>query len=194
MTDHHLDAKAWEVRALLDGRKTMTRRLAALPPKKIGGRLMTGCVSSWTRVQPGDRLWVREAWAPDFDGAALWRESRWGSEPFSPEDKPVKWRPSIHMPRWASRLTLIVTATKIERLQEISDDDSLAEGVDLNGAVAGHDFNIDHEWWPGGPRRQFERLWRSLHGPDSWDANPEVVALTFRVVRANIDSAEAWAA
>ncbi len=201
MTDHHLDAKAWEVRALLDGRKTMTRRLAALPPKKIGGRPMTGCVSPWQRVQPGDRLWVRENFRETEggvirDGAGGQMDYIEPSVEYMADGIPSgrRWTPSIHMPRWASRLTLVVTAKKIERLQEISDDDSLAEGVDLNGAVAGHDFNIDHEWWPGGPRRQFERLWRSLHGPDSWDANPEVIALTFRVVRANVDSAEARAA
>ena len=211
MTDHHLDAKAWEVRALLDGRKTMTRRLAWRYKVDVeSGDLRWP--SPWQRVKPGDRLWVKEAWqyarkqycacpqpsepspCDDWHEGIGCRSDREGIVLRADGDQAPIWHPSIHMPRWASRLTLIVTATKIERLQEISDDDSLAEGVDLNGAVAGHDFNIDHEWWPGGPRRQFERLWRSLHGPDSWDANPEVIALTFRVVRANVDSAEARAA
>src|SRR5262249_23521302 len=85
-----------------------------------------------------------------------------------------KWRPSIHMPRAASRLTLTVTATKIERLQAISSEDAEAQG----GRCA-------MSAWTS--VRHFQDLWERLHGADSWRANPEVVALTFTVARENID-------
>lgn len=90
--------------------------------------------------------------------------------------------PSIHMPRAASRLTLIVTATKIEKLQDISEEDATAEGAPLE--IAGNDAKgviLTR-------RTGFVRLWGSLHGTDSWLSNPEVVALTFTVEKRNIDA------
>ena len=93
------------------------------------------------------------------------------------------WRPSIHMPRWASRLTLRITDVRVQRLQEISEADARAEGAPLElrlldsvrlGATASH---------TGG----FERLWESIHGPDSWASNPWVWCLSFRVIHKNID-------
>lgn len=95
------------------------------------------------------------------------------------------------MPRWASRLTLIVTDVRVERLQDISEDDAIAEGVEevsddgpvLTGIPCGTIY-ADH-------RSAFRDLWNSLHGPGSWDANPWVAAITFRPVFANIDSTEA---
>src|SRR5437016_2152973 len=97
------------------------------------------------------------------------------------------------MPRWASRLTLIVTATKIERLQDISMDDAAAEGLWYceKGDAAGFWFS-DKSMEGGvigdGAVECFQFLWESLHGEDSWDAKPEVVALTFEVHKTNIDS------
>lgn len=153
----------------------------------------------WWRVKPGDRLWVREnAWFPEG------RKNPNGHVTYQADhgiDRALKWTPSIHMPRWASRLTLIVTATKIERLQEITEQDCEREGCRWYS----HSKSWAVEDVPVGvltsyiveadtARGCFEGLWRHLHSDDAWDANPEVVALTFRVVRANIDSAEARAA
>ncbi len=190
MTDRPIIFSAPMVRALLDGRKTQTRRLAwRARAHRVG---QSPAPSPWQRVHPGDRLWVRETWclgldAPRPDGkefaiyAAEYRnpgEQTWRA--FKP------WRPSIHMPRWASRITLHVEAVRVERVQEISEADAAAEGAPA-------------DWEPGVARALmqaiapaaafsphatgFARLWNTLHGPGAWEGNPEVVVLQFRVVK-----------
>ena len=156
MTDRPIIFSGPMVRALLDGHKTMTRRLAwrECRPGERGG-VREHLPSPLQRVRPGDRLWVREA-------------------------------PAIHMPRWASRLTLVVTAMRIERLQEITAQDCIAEGCEISGMMAdpetGDPIPRDDFWRP------FSDLWCSLHGKDSWDANPECIVLSFSVHKANIDA------
>lgn len=95
------------IRALLEGRKTQTRRLTSSPLAK---------------AQPGDRLWVREAWQR-HGSHVLYRADDAAGHITSP------WRPSIHMPRSASRLTLLVTSVRRQRLHDITEEDALAEGV-----------------------------------------------------------------
>ena len=158
MADHPIIFSGPMVQALLAGRKTQTRRLAwreepgfATPmfgdtPVRHSGR-----PSPWQKVTPGDRLWVRESGhllreAYDSNPAQgdLYRDAGFQHTvdgaivPARPYDASLsEWvddcqranRPSIHMPRWASRLTLIVEAVKIERLQDISHKDAEAEGV-----------------------------------------------------------------
>lgn len=214
------------VRALLDGRKTMTRRLAWGKPmpglyESSGGPLTPiPRPSPWQKVKPGDRLWVRENFSPCngsddrnpkikdasyavlADGAQVFRDGRQvaGLDEYAPGALDnIVWRPSIHMPRWASRLTLTVTATKIERLQEMSAPDAIAEGIEMESAdppfyyVPGiwpHSITAVGIEEPGRiPHavRSFAKLWTHLHGAESWDANPEVVALTFTVAKQNID-------
>jgi hypothetical protein len=105
-------------------------------------------------------------------------------------------RASMHMPRWASRLTLIVTATTIEHLQGISEADAKAEGIEYREDCFGT-WNPDGTMRCGGAdnaREAFRCLWINLHGTGAWDANPEVVALRFTVIKANIDALEARAA
>lgn len=186
------------VRALLDGRKTMTRRLAwSFVRRKLARDLTSGnpCLvddrgrttapSPWRNVEPGDRLWVRECWAgyiEKMDGTTgvPWAHYRATDEnDFLPG---MKWKPSIHMPRWASRLTLVVTSTKIERLQDISEADAKAEGWTPRPEVS-----ADPEVHRDAARDWFSDLWTDLHGVESWRSNPEVVALSFKVVRQNID-------
>lgn len=176
MTDRPILFSAPMVLALLKGRKTQTRRLAWRDPDE--------CVASlWHKVNPGDRLWVRETLrrfdrtpptaqyaatitavvAPPgkpkhVNGAALWNYPR-----------PVM--PSIHMPRWASRIDLEVTAVRIERLWEIDEADAKAEGVERGDDPLGPHSYVS----------LFENLWGQIHGPDSWAKNPEVVVLTFEV-------------
>ncbi|MFL1405413.1 hypothetical protein ACJO2E_08730 [Marinobacter sp. M1N3S26] len=128
--------------------------------------------------QPGDRLWVRETWrqfnAIDECGCSespcgcpctdtvLYRATH--------DDGESKWRPSIHMPRWASRITLEITDVRVERLQDISVADAKAEG----GPTHGHSgAEISY-------RRGFRHLWSQINGPDSWDANPWVWVIEFR--------------
>ena len=181
------------VRALLAGRKTMTRRLATSP---------------LARCKPGDRLWVRETFS--YDGLDCDRGGilpPWYWADGNPEGGDwTKPRPSIHMPRWASRLTLIVTANRIERLNDISPADAMAEGAkrfdDIPISKYQSQYPTNADRWsmeePGdtgeclsSARTAFGAYWIKLHSGDSWDANPEVVALTFRVERRNIDKLEA---
>lgn len=214
------------VRALLEGRKTMTRRLAWKEgkPKTIKGRAMTGFrrASPWQRVKPGDRLWVREnyrlnAWGEDGElwfkypanDQVLWvdptdgdiaqdwiehacdeldrRGVQLNENGNYPSTAPLATRPSIHMPRWGSRITLIVSGFKIEPLHNISEADAEAEGV-----YTGKDGDL-------GPldisaRALFSDLWRTINGADSWGQNPEVVAISFKVEKRNIDDHNARAA
>lgn len=195
MTDRPIIFSAPMVRALLEGRKTMTRRIAWKPLRLIGeggfGRVgLLQDPSPWQRVQPGDRLWVRENWQSDVRNVGHPPRDVPRTEPvwFAAGGDPINspgafaiqatgWRPSIHMPRWASRITLTVTAVRVERLQEISTDDALAEGCGLRDGMHHLALRI----------AEFRDLWNSLHGPSAWDANPEVVALTFTVAKENID-------
>lgn len=182
MKDRPIIFSAPMARALLEGRKTQTRRLASSPLAK---------------VRPGDRLWVREAWHPHDGWNLLVQE---GLRP-GPKvavyraDRPTavsKWRPSIHMPRWASRLTLTVSDTRRQRLQDISAQDCIAEGIDPRPHLCGCEVcALTSQLCPATASSivlAFAELWRSLHGAESWDANPEVVALTFTVELRNIDS------
>jgi hypothetical protein len=225
------------VKALLEEEKTMTRRLLK-PPRKWAQKypllrldvLDDGLwfwdgendrvgVSAPTPYTTGDRLWVREAFSgphgytgtPPRDwlsGCDIWY---WADG--NPEDGDwTKPKPGMHMPRWASRMTLTVTGVKVERLQEISEEDAQAEGVEGPGVE-----REDHDWsicpQCGGTclynglsgnlgvmpdcdcyecdthRKRFMHLWNHLHGPDAWAANPWVVAVGFSVALRNIDVA-----
>lgn len=181
MTDIPIIFSAPMVRALLDGKKTMTRRLAYDPK---------GRPSIWLKSKMMERrLWVREnvsqrpmpniltgeptnaivaAYAADDEDVV----EEYGFN-LAPWWKSAGTLPCIHMPRWASRLTLVVMAAKIEKLQAINGLDALAEGI----------TRVEGE----APWRTFKHLWESLHGTEGWDANPEVVALTFTVHKVNID-------
>lgn len=160
------------------------------------------------RYQTGDRLWVRETHQINASGY----DPNWTAEHvIYPADDacvalvpPVpyvgrcdigfRWRPSIHMPRWASRITLIVEAVKVEPLQDISGDDAQAEGIEIHGPdVAVYRDNADRlpearRRWDAFRVRQFRQIWSGIHGDNAWDANPHVIAVTFRVERANIDN------
>jgi len=171
----------------------------------------------------GDRLWVRETWRPQMDpdiwccveyrtdGARIKPniaddndgyifgeacnavDPDWRQHGFEPEV--ANWRPSIHMPRWASRLTLIVTDVRVQRLQDISEAEAVAEGClmdpeptehgDYMPAEIAHEMGGDVGW--DSARDWFADLWDSLHGTDAWEANPWIVALTFDMHRGNID-------
>lgn len=172
------------VRALLDGRKTQTRRLATSPLR---------------RVEVGDLLYVREAWKTTtlhdetkpsalVEGSPIY---------FTADDRlwPVaRYRPGMHMPRWASRLTLIVEAVRFERVNQISERDAYAEGLTHGCDRHDHCLHIDGENTICGNSGAavFMGLWNRLHTKEgeTWLDNPEIVALTFRVERGNIDRVE----
>lgn len=126
---------------------------------------------------------MRETFCTDVIRAPDLPQIIYAADYYGQERPHIRWRPSIHMPRWASRLTLRITDVRVQRLQEISEADARAEGAPLElrlldsvrlGATASH---------TGG----FERLWESIHGPDSWASNPWVWCLSFRVIHKNID-------
>jgi hypothetical protein len=215
MTDIPIIFSAPMVLALLDGRKTMTRRLA-WQERKItkpiigqhsGKRVGTSyhgtkiVRSPWQDVKQGDRLWVRENWKPHSiyaagkprdvpSGTKIWYAA---DEGYSPSNTP--WKPSIYLPRWASRLTLGVTATKVEPLLDISGADAKAEGFEAGQLNDGFGpRQIGGGWTVESPGTfcsaggMFQLTWTKLH-PD-WDgySSPEVVALTFTVHKQNIDT------
>lgn len=179
--------------ALLAGRKTMTRRLAHEKPQvaiQIGdGPIEPIMVASrWTRVKTGDRLWVKEAlqhfgrepratvqYVADITGVPHHGRVEGGCDARAYWNWKVKHLAGRYCPRWASRLTLLVIATKIEKLQEISEADAEAEGVECDMSVRSF-------------RDHFAKLWDTLHGPGAWDSSPEVCALTFSIQKVNIDT------
>lgn len=203
------------VRAILAGRKTQTRRVVRdqggcldLDDPNDHAQLLS-CYD-WGR--PGDRLWVRETWAIDCLGGAAdgdtiesayevrfradeatlehcYEGPRGSVDPYVKlYDQRVRWRPSIHMPRWASRITLEVTGARVERLQDISEVDAAAEGIERSR-------NGDRPWLGAlhpikgtpkvfyGCRQAFASLWDSINGKRApWASNPWVWAISFRRV------------
>ncbi|MBO2830476.1 hypothetical protein [Pseudomonas aeruginosa] len=177
------------VRAILEGRKTVTRRVvkdtglyaidAAIHGNDVALREREALSTRCPYGEPGDRLWVRETWglqvrsygggAGEFivyratNPDAIYCRSSEGRE------YPVKWKPSIHMRRHSSRILLEITAVRVERLQDISDPGALAEGVSHSEMHSG-DSLVD----------VFARLWESTGG--DWAANPWVWVVEFKRV------------
>lgn len=200
------------VRALLAGTKTQTRRPIKPQPNagpraemvNLGYRswgLFDGDLSGEWRCPygvPGERLWVKETFG--FTGripTSIHRESirnrfvanpAWFGYRADHPEGGYCWYPSIHMPHAFSRLTLEITDIRVQRLQEISEDDAKAEGVD--GYVGGEGFvsrdalNVEPGYWhPHFYRQGFRAKWEDIYGDTSWDANPWVWAITFEVLK-----------
>lgn len=168
------------VRALLDGRKTQTRRPVKFPlidknmgcelaGNELAGELAAGNYWNSPFGKPGDRIWVRETFSavPDHDepvGCSALLYAADGSAPYG------KWTPSIHMPRWASRILLEITGVRVERLQAITLGDICKEiGCGL------YDFRpatFGFQVW--------EELWESIYGEGSWQANSWVWVIDFK--------------
>ena len=177
------------VKAILDLEKTMTRRVIKPQPYEYAGRWVwayrkdnLSTESYWLDDCPygqaGDRLWVRETWASDCTcenpkcNGVIYRTG------YSGEIIPDKWRPSIFMPRWASRIDLVNTEIRVERVQEITTDDAYREGV-ADCDIHGHD---DCFYGTHGYKCSFERLWNSLNAKRGygWEVNPWVWVVSFR--------------
>lgn len=187
------------VRAILDGRKTQTRRPVKLPHidrdvmcelsgNELAGELSVGNFRNSPYGKPGDRIWVRETWAEAGAGAPdlkLYRANYPSHVPTHYENVPpadeIRWTPSIHMPRWASRITLEITGVRVERLNSISQEDAQAEGMELTGWRPTYsDPDSGGEVWT--PYDNFAQLWESIYGEGSWHANPWVWVIEFKVV------------
>lgn len=196
------------VRAILDGSKTQTRRILKPQPWQFSEDRETwmwrnrfGYEFPLTEhaacVEMGSQLWVREAWSvwlaadlPCINYRASCGTGKDGLpeiHPITPEQyfryerktkKAPMWRSPIHMPRWASRITLTVTNVHVQRVQEISEADAWAEGVQAIGCTR----------WESEGRHRFAGLWEEIHGEGAWDANPWVSAITFTAEARNIDA------
>jgi hypothetical protein len=172
------------VRALLAGTKTQTRRIAQ--PKRSIEPMTDECPYG----QPGgDRLWVRESWRADaaYDampprdipaGSQVWYEADTGLPGLRGLVRQGKLRPGMFMPRWASRITLEVTEVRVERLQDISEADALAEGI-VPG-YGGFGLPDGSHFHAADPRESYFSLWEAINGRASVEANPWVWAVSFR--------------
>lgn len=212
------------VRAILDSQKTATRRICKhrrdwltgceLACCELAGEVNRGCYDNAAYGQPGDRLWVREAHSlfqthgqhrPDGK-----RWGPWGGLPTrtSPDGTQIAyyregfdrcdggpWRPSIHMPRWASRITLEITGVRVERLHDITAPDILAEGIRIPADPVSGNALIDISTRHGPShfltreqysdpnavlRAHWAALWVQINGIDSWTANPWVWVIEFK--------------
>ena len=220
MKDRPILFSAPMVRAILEGRKTQTRRV--VKPQPYSETAHPKCAAivrhlqdvfwavNWRTPrdvhgkrhyidrdgnspykcpygQPGDSLWVRETWAAhlrwngvkpsDIDGdRADFRWYRADGDDIARE-RPGRWRPSIHMPRWASRLNLLVTDVRVERVQDISPGDAAAEGIAMRD-----EMRTDEDWGAN-MVPDFASLWDSINAKRgySWEKNPWVWAVTFEV-------------
>jgi hypothetical protein len=184
------------VRALLNGSKTQTRRLAKLTAnghvKEPGGHRRWHTADFDARLacpygQPGDRLWVREAWrvidvADCFAPREITAASRIWYEADAPHQPGFgKYRPPMFMPRWASRISLEITGVRVERLQDISEADALAEGiVQLTEGFGLPDGSHFHA---ADPRQSYLSLWESINGPGSVEANQWVWVIDFKKIQ-----------
>ena len=190
------------VRALLEGRKTQTRLVLKPQPEFRGGAGDWDDAEEWGWEDEdggpisvldirlpyitGDRLWVREAIDKTSEPGDVFYRADYEAA-HGDSGKGLGWRPSIHMPRWASRLTLTVTDVRVQRLHDISLGDCYAEGCTVGRAEA-NSGALPVGWT--GPWHEYRAIWNSLHGPGAWDANPWVAALTFTVEKRNIDSGD----
>ncbi len=181
MSEHPILFSAAMVKAILEGRKTQTRRVIKPQPiHNIKHReyiaVIDGSKKQCPYGQPGDRLWVRETWQLSEEAGMYYPET--GRLPdtlceYAADYSEVErkdggpWKPSIFMPRWASRITLEVVKVRVERLQDMSYEDAVAEG-------------IDHIYPQG--RLQFRMLWDSINAKRGygWDVNPWVWVVEFK--------------
>nr|WP_064782298.1 hypothetical protein [Thalassospira tepidiphila] len=153
--------------------------------------------------KPGDLLYVRETWSGhhifkdikpserghiNTEDGPVFKDELWfwadGGPKWGDWEKP---RPGIHMPRWASRITLEVTDVRVERLQSISEEDAIAEGVELMRPGYWRKYTpswTQHELTAKG---SFVSLFKSIHGPDIWKSNPWLWAVTFVPHLINVD-------
>jgi hypothetical protein len=208
MADRPILFSAAMVRALLAGTKTQTRRIIKDAPTEpgwicyeaAGERKWIGpngypSMPCALRFAKGDRLYVREHWrtesrayddlAPsemDADYPVIYEaDADWST------NKTVgRFRQGMHMPRWASRLTLTVTDVRVQRLQEISEEDAKAEGLEWVAPTWGIEGIADS--WDADPVIAYAWLWESINGDGAWDANPWIVAVSFSVEKVNIDA------
>ena len=185
------------VRAILEKRKTQTRRI--IKPTAQDAWLFNG---SWSDEYiknpgnclvdhcpygvPGNVLWVRETWLQTPSGSILFKADDPACSGWNDHGKTIKWRSSRFMPRWASRITLEITDVRVQRVQEISEEDAIAEGCkgypcDCNRIMCTDCMNTG---WIESPILDYMLLWDKLNYKRGygWVVNPWVWCLSFRVL------------
>lgn len=220
MTERGMIFNGEMVRALLNGRKTQTRRIIKLPfiDKNMGCELSGNELAAEVNagdhrnctLWPGDLIWVREAFrvhsrATDVATLVYKASERnsWTEQthrvPIAVCNKPAtpeKWTPSLHMPRWASRILLEITGVRVERLNGISEHDAEREGVHTevwDQTVVARNYAASDEffqfWSDDMPnfvemnalyRSSFRSLWESIYGAENWQENPWVWVIEFK--------------
>lgn len=205
------------VRAILDGRKTQTRRPIKWKQTRFTeiGEREDGSKWPWSEDAEhacdfwhpcpfgavGDRIWVRETWSSDFanyyPNDRVWYAADNNRQLdidmvdgvrgiYSPESDvhvPFRWHPSIHMPRWASRILLEITDVRVERLNAISEEDARAEGIIDGGCLnCGEPEPCGCANPEPDATDAFAYLWQSIYGQDNWNANPWVWVIEFKRV------------
>jgi hypothetical protein len=186
------------VRAILEGRKTVTRRevkkQAALDCLAAGFEpaflALPGNADLCPYGQPGERLWVRETWAQPANldpGPTVYRATYpdcikgQGWENLPPSSA-IRWKPSIHMFRRDSRILLEITDVRVERLQDVTYEEAVAEGVHRDSAcrmwTATDEGGACHKY----PVPAFRDLWTGINGLEAWAANPRVWVVVFKRV------------
>ncbi|MBQ5276742.1 hypothetical protein FD763_18865 [Klebsiella quasipneumoniae] len=217
MTERGMIFNAEMVRALLDGRKTQTRRIMKVQPV-LNGNFYEVFGSAWSKGMTsipavpghslstrcpfgavGDRIWVREGFfpAPLEMQSEPPRKTMWNiayrdgmqMEKLAPaEYNPTiynyeRWTPSIHMPRWASRILLEITNVRVERLSAISEEDARAEGIIDGGCLnCGEPEPCGCANPEPDATDAFAYLWQSIYGQENWNANPWVWVISFKRV------------
>lgn len=199
MADRSILFSAAMVRAILDGRKTQTRRIFVPPlpydaDDDISVPIALGEIAP--RIKRGDRLYVREAWRTEarYDdrkpselprSAPIYYEAD-GKEPGCAG----RLRASMFLPRWGSRITLLVTDVRIERLQDISDEDAIAEGVERETDDAWADYLMPSTQCCLSASGSYRTLWDHINGKGAWESNPWVAAYSFQPIFKNIDEVD----
>ena len=205
------------VRAILEGRKTQTRRIIKNAPTNKESYIL-GCHKSVWGIHEnvendggvhrfscpygvvGNRLWVRETFCQkfedgypvynsenDLDSSCCWYKADGtdvrcddgdGGTKFNKDGSMASpWTPSIHMPRWASRLTLEITGVRVERLNDITPNDVVSEGIELSKPDLTIHYGLDAE-----AKSCFADIWDSINGDGSWNANPWVWVVEFKQI------------
>lgn len=195
MTERGILMTGPNVRATMARHKSQTRRLLNPQPKSpTAPGVLAEYLSRPGRFAPGDLLWVREAWwtEPEFDelgGAELPRDAPIYFEADHDDERPLeagRYRHARFIPRARARLFLTVTGVSVERLQTISDEDAIREGlIPLPAGVGWYLpglMDVGHSM----PRAAYAAVWEKLHGEDSWAANPWVVAVSYRLSGENV--------
>lgn len=188
------------VQSILEGRKTMTRRIIKPQPKLIessgrwywekaldvnGSPLVDASRNWWEYYgtspygKVGEVLWVRETWVHTgayfiYKAGNKWSDE-WLNDDYVPTGEKIKWKPSIFMPKEACRIFLEITDIRVERLQEISEEDAIKEGISKCRPT-----NSKKGMYHTAPIGLFKELWQSINGKESWDSNPFVWVIEFK--------------